>query len=68
MYGDRRVISSLFNKLMEEGGYSHIKKYSVALIRKRTIPTERPPHVSEVSTNFADKGRREVSATDPNGH
>jgi hypothetical protein len=26
--------------------------YSVALVRKRTIPTERPPLVSEVSANF----------------
>jgi hypothetical protein len=25
---------------------------SVALVRKRTIPTERPPLVDEVSTNF----------------
>jgi hypothetical protein len=25
---------------------------SVALVRKRTIPTERPPHVGEVSANF----------------
>jgi hypothetical protein len=28
---------------------------SVALIRERTIPTERPPLVGEVSTNFADR-------------
>jgi hypothetical protein len=26
---------------------------SVALVRKRTIPTERPPLVSEVSANFS---------------
>jgi hypothetical protein len=26
--------------------------YSVALVRKRTIPTERPPLVGEVSANF----------------
>jgi hypothetical protein len=25
---------------------------SVVLVRKRTIPTERPPHVDEVSANF----------------
>jgi hypothetical protein len=25
---------------------------SVALVRERTIPTERPPHVGEVSANF----------------
>jgi hypothetical protein len=29
-----------------------IKKNSVALVRKRTIPTERPPLVGEVSANF----------------
>jgi hypothetical protein len=29
---------------------------SVALVRERTIPTERPPLVGEVSANFADNG------------
>ena len=33
-----------------------IKKNSVALFRERTIPTERPPPVGEVSANFADRG------------
>jgi hypothetical protein len=28
------------------------KLNSVTLVRKRTIPTERPPHVGEVSANF----------------
>jgi len=28
----------------------------VALVRERTIPTERPPPVGEVSANFADRG------------
>jgi hypothetical protein len=28
----------------------------VALVRERTIPTERPPLVGEVSANFADRG------------
>jgi hypothetical protein len=33
--------------------YAHKKtKNSVASVRKRTIPTERPPLVSEVSANF----------------
>jgi hypothetical protein len=35
-----------------------IKTNSVALVRERTIPTERPPLVGEVSPTFAD---REVS-------
>ena len=29
-----------------------LKLYSVALVRTRTIPTERPPPVGEVSANF----------------
>ena len=29
---------------------------SVALVRERTIPTEQPPLVGEVSANFADRG------------
>jgi hypothetical protein len=36
----------------------------MALVRERTIPTDRPPLVGEVSTNFADRGCRVVSATD----
>jgi hypothetical protein len=40
------------------------KLNSVALVRERTIPTERPPLVGEVSANFADRGCRVVSATD----
>ena len=28
------------------------KKHPVALVRERTIPTERPPPVGEVSANF----------------
>jgi len=34
-----------------------LKLNSVALVRERTIPTERPPPVGEVSADFfADKG------------
>ena len=41
---------------------------SVALVRERTIPTERPPPVGEVSTNFLRiEGCHVVSATDPHG-
>jgi hypothetical protein len=32
--------------------YDTTKLNSVALVRKRTIPTKRPPLVGEVSTNF----------------
>jgi hypothetical protein len=37
---------------------------SVALVRKRIIPTERPPSVGEVTT-LARKGCHVVSAMDP---
>jgi hypothetical protein len=39
----------------------------MALVRERTIPTERPPLVGEVSANFADEGCRVVYAMDPHG-
>jgi hypothetical protein len=39
----------------------------MALVRERTIPTERPPLVGEVSANFSDRGvsrgQREGSPT-----
>jgi hypothetical protein len=41
-----------------------IKLNSVAWVRERTIPTERPPLVGEVSENLWDKGRHVVSMTD----
>jgi hypothetical protein len=40
------------------------KLNSVALVRERNIPTERPPLVGKVSATFADRGCRVVSATD----
>jgi histidinol phosphatase-like PHP family hydrolase len=45
----------------------YINKNSVALVRKRTIPTERPPLVGEVVITFVDRGCRMVSATDSHG-
>jgi hypothetical protein len=43
-----------------------IKTNSVALVRKRTVPAERPPLVDEVSANFLRiEGCRVVSAADP---
>jgi len=47
-----------WNVVLEKDGESHrVKGYptlknSVALVRERTIPTERPPPVGEVSANF----------------
>jgi hypothetical protein len=44
------------------------KKNSVVSARKRTIPTERPPLVSEVSANFfVDRWCHVVSVTNPHG-
>jgi hypothetical protein len=40
---------------------------SVALVRERTIPTEQPPLVSEVTAKFADRGCHVVSVMDPYG-
>ena len=46
----------------------HLKNNSVALVRERTIPTEWPPPIGEVSANFLQiEGCHVVSATDPNG-
>jgi hypothetical protein len=39
----------------------------MVLIRKRTIQTERPPLVGEVSGTFADRGCRVVRAMNPHG-
>jgi hypothetical protein len=43
------------------------KLNSVALVRERTMPTERSPLVGEVVQTFADRGCRVVSATDSHG-
>jgi hypothetical protein len=43
------------------------KTNSVALVRKRTTPTERPPLVGEVRAKFADRGCCVFSAMDPHG-
>jgi hypothetical protein len=42
------------NVVSVTGGYKREMrcKNSVALVRERTIPTERPPPVGEVSANF----------------
>jgi hypothetical protein len=50
------------------GTYYTSKLNSVAWVRERTIPTERPPLVSEVVPTSADRGCRVVSVTDPRGH
>jgi hypothetical protein len=47
--------------------FSVRKINSVALVRKRTIPTERPPLSAKLVPTFTDRGCRVVSATDPHG-
>jgi hypothetical protein len=47
--------------------YNVTKLNSVALVRERTISSERPPLVNEVSAKFVDRRCRVVSATDPYG-
>jgi hypothetical protein len=37
----------------EQEGFDFVVFVSMALVRERTIPTERPPHVSEVSAIFS---------------
>jgi hypothetical protein len=39
----------------------------MALVCERTIPTERPPLVDEVSAKFAESRYHVVSVMDPNG-
>jgi hypothetical protein len=42
--------------------------YYVVLVRERTVPTERPPLLGEVSANFfADRRCYVVRAADPHG-
>jgi hypothetical protein len=49
-------IDVLFCLIVKRGlslqGRTQVKLNSVALVRKRTMPTERPPLVDEVSANF----------------
>jgi hypothetical protein len=59
-YLRRRFLSSVFY-------LRETKTNSVALVRERTMPTERPPFVGIVSANFADEGCHMVSVTDPCG-
>jgi len=42
------------NNRKEVSNNNKKKLNSVALVRERTIPTERPPPVGEVSANFCE--------------
>jgi hypothetical protein len=61
--GDRGLLVEETGRMNEQ-----IKtKDSMALVRKRSMPTERPPLVGEVVPTFADRGCCVVSATGPPG-
>jgi hypothetical protein len=49
------ILESEFNGIHEHI-FTYLLTCSVALVRKRTIPTERPPLVGEVSANFCGEG------------
>jgi hypothetical protein len=59
---DKDQWRALVNKIM-----NLLKLNSVALIRKRTIPAERRLLSAKLVPDFADRGCRVVSATDPHG-
>jgi hypothetical protein len=46
IYDKKNTVSQLNDKQRKK------QTNSAVLVRKRTIPTERPPHVGEVSANF----------------
>jgi hypothetical protein len=53
IFGPKRdEMTGGWRKLHNEELHSLYKTNSVALARKRTMPTERPPLVGEVSANF----------------
>jgi hypothetical protein len=47
---------------------AQLKLNAVGGVRKRTIPTEKPLLVGEVSANFYSRGCHVVSVMDPYGH
>jgi hypothetical protein len=63
-----RGLPTFFHWLVSNRNNNNNKlKNSVALVRKGTIPTERPPLVGEVVPTFAGRGCYVVSATDSHG-
>jgi hypothetical protein len=61
------VILAVFNIKSKVVPETKTKLNSAALVRERTMPTERPPLVGEVVPSFADRGCCVVSATDSYG-
>jgi hypothetical protein len=64
---DERAGLSFAAVIVSSLGHLYKVKNSVASVRERTIPTERPPLFGEVVPTFADRGCRMVSATDSHG-
>jgi hypothetical protein len=60
---------SMLPSIVDKRRNTKLKKltYSVALVRKRTISTERPLLVGEVSANVCRQGCQVISVTDPYG-
>jgi hypothetical protein len=52
----QEITSGKSGELKELQYILKLKLNSVALVRERTIPTERPPPVGEVSAKFAGRG------------
>jgi hypothetical protein len=52
IYGERNIEATSVRVLVDPLIHEQKKLNSVALFHKRTIPTERPAHVGEVSANF----------------
>ena len=66
MHGASRHVTNHTILVLPKNGKINKKKNSVSLVRERTIPTERPLPVGEVSANFLRiEERHVVSATDP---
>jgi hypothetical protein len=62
-----REIMKKFSDFSYQLIISKLKLTLVAWVRERTIPTERPPLVSEVIANFEDRGCHVVSVKNPYG-
>jgi hypothetical protein len=59
-------VNVMFSKIRDWGKrVKSIKNNSVAWVRERTIPTERPPLSAKWLPTFADRGCHVVSVTDP---
>jgi nucleoside recognition membrane protein YjiH len=52
VFRNQSPVDSVTSKIMWILNNTKLKLNSVALVRERTIPTERPPPVGEVSANF----------------